>query len=218
MSVEEQDKIILIDKPTGWTSFDVVKKIRNCLGIRKVGHAGTLDPLATGLLILCTGKKTKEINEIQEMEKEYIGEFTLGQITDSFDLETPVKFVSNCKNVTPDSVIETTKKFVGTVDQIPPAFSAIKVEGKRAYLKARKGEKQSIQPRKVTLYSFEILKIEIPLIAFKVICSKGTYIRSLANDFGNEIGAGAYLSRLKRTRIGTYNLEDAATIEQICLQ
>jgi tRNA pseudouridine55 synthase len=164
MIVEEQDKIILINKPIGWTSFDVVKKIRNCLGVRKVGHAGTLDPLATGLLILCTGKKTKEINEIQEMEKEYLGEFTLGQTTDSFDLESPPKFVSDCKNVHPDSIIEIAKKFVGTIEQIPPEFSAIKVDGQRAYIKARKGEKQSIQPRKITLHSFEILKIEIPLI------------------------------------------------------
>jgi len=216
MNEEDKDRILLVDKPLGWTSFDVVKKLRGCLKIKKVGHAGTLDPLASGLLIVCTGKMTKKISEIQEMEKEYEGDFTLGQTTPSFDLETEVSHCASYHHLKEKDIIDASKSFIGELKQIPPSFSAVKVMGKRAYLRARKGEDMDMKPRIVYIEDLQIKSIDLPVVTFKVICSKGTYIRSLANDFGKLLGVGAYLSRLVRTRIGQYNLEKAKTIDDIC--
>lgn len=210
------DEILLVNKPIGWTSFDVVKKIRGCLKVRKIGHAGTLDPLASGLLIVCTGQMTKKISGIQEMEKEYEGDFTLGQVTPSFDLETPVSHVASCDHLKKDDIFRVAKHFAGEMRQIPPSYSAVKVEGKRAYLRARKGEKVDMKPRIVNIEELEIKSIDLPVVKFKVICSKGTYIRSLANDFGEQLGVGAHLSRLVRTRIGSYTIDQSKTIDEIC--
>ncbi len=209
------DRVILIDKPIQWTSFDVVNKLRRKLKIKKIGHAGTLDPLATGLLILCTGKMTKRIDEYQAQEKEYTGNFVIGQTTPSHDLETTVSEAKDISAISDDVIYEATKKFTGTIQQIPPIHSAIKVDGKRAYELARKGEKPELKPREVTVSAFEITRIELPIVSFRIVCSKGTYIRSLARDFGEEIGVGAYLSKLCRTRIGQFHLKDAATLEEI---
>ncbi len=209
------DRVILIDKPIQWTSFDVVNKLRRKLKIKKIGHAGTLDPLATGLLILCTGKMTKRIDEYQAQEKEYTGNFVIGQTTPSHDLETTVSEAKDISAISDGVIYEATKKFTGTIQQIPPIHSAIKVDGKRAYELARKGEKPELKPREVTVSAFEITRIELPIVSFRIVCSKGTYIRSLARDFGEEIGVGAYLSKLCRTRIGQFHLKDAATLEEI---
>jgi len=214
----EEGKVILINKPLHWTSFDAVRKIRNLIRIKKVGHAGTLDPLATGLLIICTGKFTKKINEYQAQEKEYTGSFTLGATTPTFDLESEPEDFKNFDFVTKELLEETTKKFFGEIDQVPPIHSAIKQQGKPVYLAARKGHDVKLEPRKVTIKEFEISKTELPVVFFKVVCTTGTYIRSLANDFGEALGCGAYLSKLCRTRIGEFNVEDAMTIESLTLQ
>lgn len=208
-------EVLLIDKPLTWTSFDVVKKIRNTLRIKKIGHAGTLDPLASGLLILCTGKFTKSIDQIQAQEKEYTGTITIGQTTPSYDLETPVSESKTISHITRDDLEAAAQKFVGTIEQIPPIYSAIWVAGKRAYDLARNGQVAEIKPRTITINSFKITAVEGAVVSFKVICTKGTYIRSLAHDFGQELGCGAHLSSLVRTRIGEYKLEDALTIEDI---
>ncbi len=202
-------EMLLINKPYKWTSFDVVKKLKFALKIKKIGHAGTLDPLATGLLILCTGKMTKQIETFQSQEKEYTGKFVLGATTPSFDLETEVTEAIDISTITEEQVKETTKKFTGKIMQIPPQYSAVKVNGERAYKNARKGIKVAIKSREVTISNFEITDINLPEIAFTVNCSKGTYIRTLANDFGKELGVGAYLSALKRTKIGDFKIEDA---------
>jgi tRNA pseudouridine55 synthase len=208
----EEGKVILIDKPLEWTSFDVVQKLRNIIRIKKIGHAGTLDPLATGLLILCTGKFTKRINEYMAKEKEYTGTFTLGAITPTYDLESePVNF-KPVDNITSEQVQSATHQFTGEIMQVPPAHSAIKIGGKRVYELARQGKEVNIEPRKVFIKEFEITNIEMPVVHFRVVCSTGTYIRSLANDFGEAIGCGAYLSRLCRTRIGEFLLKDATSI------
>ena len=214
----EEGKVILINKPLHWTSFDAVRKIRNLVRIKKVGHAGTLDPLATGLLIICTGKFTKKINEYQAQEKEYTGSFTLGAVTPTFDLESEPHNFRNFDFVTKELLEETTKKFIGEIDQVPPIHSAIKQQGKPVYLAARKGHDVKLEPRKVTIKEFEISKTELPVVFFKVVCTTGTYIRSLANDFGEALGCGAYLSSLCRTRIGDFSVEDAMTIESLALQ
>jgi len=216
MNEESTDRILLVDKPLGWTSFDVVKKLRGCLKIKKIGHAGTLDPLASGLLIICTGKMTKRISEIQEMEKEYEGDFTLGQITPSFDLETEVSHFASYGHLQNEDIINASREFIGELRQIPPSYSAVKVKGKRAYLRARKGEEVDMKPRIVKIEDLQIKSIDLPTVGFLVICSKGTYIRSLANDFGKQLGVGAHLSRLVRTRIGHYHLDEAKTIDEIC--
>ncbi len=213
-----QDHIILIDKPLDWTSFDVVKKIKYKLKLKKVGHAGTLDPLATGLLILCTGKKTKEIEQIQNQAKEYTGTIVLGKTTPSYDLETPVTETGNPAGLTPDFLHQLTHQFIGEISQTPPIFSAVKVEGQRAYKKARAGQKVELKSRKVNIYSFELTEINIPEVKFRVKCSKGTYIRSLANDFGKAAGVGGYLSELRRTKIGDYAVTRAYTIDTINLE
>ncbi len=208
-----EGQAILIDKPVHWTSFDVVRKIRNLTRIVKVGHAGTLDPLATGLLIVCTGKFTKKINEYMGMEKEYTGSFTLGATTPTYDLESePVNFC-NTDHLTESQIKSATQEFTGLIMQVPPIHSAIKQEGKPVYLAARKGIDVVLEPRPVTIYAFEIEKIEMPIVYFRVVCSTGTYIRSLAHDFGKALGVGAYMSSLRRTRIGHFQVSDAESME-----
>ena len=207
-------KIILINKPLKWTSFDAVKKVRILTRVSKVGHAGTLDPLASGLLIICTGKFTKKINEYMGMEKEYTGTFTLGATTPTYDLESKPENFKSIEDVSEEKIYDTTKLFTGKIMQVPPIHSAIKKEGKRVYELARKGHEVVLDARPVTISSFEITNIDLPVVAFKVVCSTGTYIRSLANDFGETLGCGAYLSSLCRTRIGLFHLKDALTPEE----
>ena len=212
-------EIILIDKPLDWTSFQVVNKIRwlirSTFGIKKikVGHAGTLDPLASGLLILCTGKMTKSIEQFMGQEKEYTGTFTLGSTTPSYDLETEIDNTFPTDHITEELLQATLNQFVGTIDQYPPVFSALKKDGKRLYEFAREGIEVNIPARKVNIRSFELTQKAIPKVDFKVICSKGTYIRSLANDYGKALNSGAHLSALRRTRIGEFNIEHAISIE-----
>jgi tRNA pseudouridine55 synthase len=208
-----EGQVILMNKPLKWTSFDAVKKVRIVTGISKVGHAGTLDPLATGLLIICTGRFTKRINEYMGMEKEYTGSFTIGATTPTFDLESKPENFQSCEHITSEIIYDTAKKFTGNIMQVPPIHSAIKKEGKPVYQLARKGKEIVLEPRPVAILTFEITKIDLPLIEFKVVCSTGTYIRSLANDFGKALGTGAHLSSLCRTRIGTFLLKDALTPE-----
>jgi tRNA pseudouridine55 synthase len=210
-----QDRILLVNKPLKWTSFNVVNKLRYKLKIKKIGHAGTLDPLATGLLILCTGKLTKRIEEFQGQEKEYTGKFVIGQTTSSHDLETVIVETKDISHLTDDEIKSATKKFIGSIEQIPPIHSAIWVNGQRAYDLARKGRDIELKSRPVNVREFEITKIEKPDIYFRISCSKGTYIRSLARDFGEALGVGAYLGALCRTRIGEFRLTDAKTIEEI---
>ena len=205
-------KVILLDKPIDWTSFDVVKKVRILTRISKVGHAGTLDPLATGLLIVCTGKFTKKINEYMGMEKEYTGTFTLGATTPTYDLESTPENLKDFTHLTAEQIHEATKQFTGLIMQVPPAHSAIKKDGKPVYLAARKGESVVLEPRPITIHEFVIEKIELPIVHFKVVCSTGTYIRSLAHDFGAALGVGGYMSSLRRTRIGIFNVTDAHDI------
>ncbi len=208
-------KVLLLDKPMRWTSFDVVRKVRNLTRVNKVGHAGTLDPLATGLLIVCTGKFTKKINEYMGMEKEYTGTFTLGATTATYDLESEPGEQTDLSQLTSDAVYAATKEFTGPIMQTPPQHSAIKKDGKPVYLSARKGIEVKLEPRPVTIYAFEIEKIELPLVHFRVICSTGTYIRSLANDFGAALGVGGYMSSLCRTRIGEFKLSDAQEMDEL---
>ena len=208
----EEGRVILIDKPLHWTSFDVVRKIRNLIKIKKVGHAGTLDPLATGLLIVCTGKFTKKINQFMAQEKEYTGQITLGAVTPTYDLESEPRDFKSIDGITPELIAEAAQNFIGEIFQTPPIHSAIKQKGKPVYLQARKGIDVIIEPRKIMINSFEITAIEMPVVSFKVVCSTGTYIRSLANDFGAALGCGGYLSELRRTRIGNFKAEDAMSI------
>ena len=210
----EEGKVILIDKPYEWTSFDVVRKIRNLTRTKKVGHAGTLDPLATGLLIVCTGKFTKKINEYMAQEKEYIGSITIGASTPTYDLESVPENFKAIDHITITDLEKATIPFTGQILQTPPIHSAIKKEGKRVYELARKGVDVKLEPRPVTISSFQIVKVELPVVHFRVVCSTGTYIRSLANDFGEKLGVGGYLSGLCRTRIGEFLLKDALTMEQ----
>ncbi|SDC68255.1 tRNA pseudouridine(55) synthase TruB [Niabella drilacis] len=205
--------VLLIDKPLEWTSFDAVRKVRNLVRIKKVGHAGTLDPLATGLLIICTGKFTKQINAYMAKEKEYTGTFTIGAVTPTYDLESEPADFKPYEHLTIFDMEAATKKFVGDILQVPPAHSAIKKDGKRVYELARKGIDVKLDPRPVTISSFEIDATHLPLVSFRVVCSTGTYIRSLAHDFGQALGCGAYLSSLRRTRIGDFLVEDARSIE-----
>jgi tRNA pseudouridine55 synthase len=204
-----------VHKPLEWTSFDVIKKLRYKLKIKKIGHAGTLDPLATGLLIVCTGKFTKRIEEFQAQEKEYTGRFVIGQSTPSNDLETEVNETFDISHVTAEKIREATHSFIGDIEQVPPMHSAIKIGGKRAYDLARKGAVAELKKRSVTISAFDITSIDLPSVGFRVVCSKGTYIRSLARDFGVALGGGAYLAELCRTRIGSFRLEDAKQIEDI---
>ncbi len=213
-------QVLLIDKPLEWTSFQAVNKIRWHIKKKfdlkkiKVGHAGTLDPLASGLLIICVGKETKNIVTYQGLVKEYTGTFTLGATTPSYDLETEINKTFPTDHITKELLSEATQKFIGEIDQKPPIFSAIKKEGKRLYELARKGQEIEIKSRKVTISQFELSKIQLPKVDFRVVCSKGTYIRSLAFDFGESLNSGAHLSSLRREKIGDYSVEDALTIEE----
>jgi len=212
-------EILLIDKPLDWTSFDVVNKIRSKLGHKlnvkklKVGHAGTLDPKATGLVIVCTGKKTKTIDLIQAEEKEYIATLKLGATTPSFDLETEEDSNSSTEHITLEKINESLASFIGEIDQVPPVFSAIKVNGKRAFSYARKGKEVELESRRIKIEEIKIVEFNLPYLVLKINCSKGTYIRSIARDLGETLGCGAYLTGLRRTKIGDYNVEDAMTIE-----
>lgn len=219
-------EVLLIDKPLTWTSFDAVNRIRamlkRYLGLKlKVGHAGTLDPLATGLLIICTGKFTKRIDEFQALEKEYTGTFVVGATTPSFDLEHEIDRRFPVAHITDEMIREAAAKLTGDIEQVPPMFSAIKVEGKRAYELARKGEGSVIPPRKVNIREFEITRIERKAdtieVDFRISCSKGTYIRSLARDFGVLLNSGAHLTSLRRTRIGDFLVANGMTIDQLGL-
>ncbi len=207
-------KLILIDKPYNWTSFDAVKKIRISTGVSKVGHAGTLDPLATGLLIVCTGSFTKKISIYMNMEKEYTGSMILGATTVTYDLESKPEKFADISNITNEKIFTSTQKFIGEIEQVPPIHSAIKKDGKPAYLMARKGKDIQLEPRKIFISSFEITNVQLPQVDFKVVCSTGTYIRSLVNDFGKALQTGAYLSALRRTRIGNFLVDDAVTPQQ----
>ncbi|MGK0138986.1 MAG: tRNA pseudouridine55 synthase [Algoriphagus sp.] len=208
----ENGAFLLIDKPLNWTSFDVVKKIRSSGKFKKVGHAGTLDPLASGLLILCMGKMTKQINKYQAQEKEYIGSFTLGKTTPSYDLETEFDSEYPTEHITLELIQEAVAKLTGFIEQIPPIFSAVKVNGRRAYDAARKGEKIKLKIRTVEVKTFEIEPSKFPIIEFRIVCSKGTYIRSMANDFGKLLQSGAHLSSLRRTKIGNFDVSDAEDV------
>lgn len=213
--------MLLVNKPKGWTSFDVVNKIRyklkNYLQAKdiKVGHAGTLDPMATGLLIICTGKATKQLNDYQNLPKEYTGTMTLGASTPSYDAEIEIDQFFPTDHITPELIEVARRQFIGNITQIPPMFSAIKVDGQPLYKRARKGETIKIEPRPVSIYEFELTRIALPEMDFRVSCSKGTYIRSLAHDFGKALKSGAYLSVLCRTRIGGYPLQDAWDLEKL---
>lgn len=204
-----EGKVLLIDKPLKWTSFDMVQKVRWLTKIKKVGHAGTLDPLATGLLIICTGKFTKQINDYMGMAKEYTGSLVLGATTASYDLEHEPENFKSIEGITDSSIQEATKKFIGTIFQLPPQHSAIKKDGKRLYESARQGIEVKVDPRQITIETFEITKIDLPTVEFRVVCSTGTYIRSLVHDFGQALGVGAYMSGLRRTKIGEFNVQDA---------
>ena len=219
----EQDykdgQILLIDKPLHWTSFQAVNKLRwlikKTFKIKKikVGHAGTLDPLATGLLIICTGKFTKKIEELQGQIKEYTGTITLGATTPSYDLETEVDQTFDTDHITEQAILNTTKQFIGEIEQYPPVFSALKKDGKRLYEYAREGKAVEIKPRTIEIKEFEITKVNLPDVEFRVVCSKGTYIRSLAHDFGRALDSGGHLTELRRTKIGDYDVADGLSIE-----
>lgn len=212
-------EILLFDKDLNWTSFDLVQRVRNTLcremGIKKmkVGHAGTLDPLATGLMILCTGKATKKIEELQSGKKEYLATLKIGATTPSFDMETEEDQTFDFSHVNKELISGALKKFEGEINQVPPIFSAIKVKGKRAFEYARNGEELKLQPKKIVIEKVDIETIELPLVKIKIVCSKGTYIRALARDIGEELNCGAYLTELRRTKIGRYNIEDAIKID-----
>jgi tRNA pseudouridine55 synthase len=214
LNIFEQGQMMLIDKPLHWTSFDVVRKLRGLVRTRKIGHAGTLDPLATGLLILCTGKYTKRINDYMAQEKEYTGTITLGASTPTYDLESERVALRDPSFVTQAMVEEVIAgRFTGEIMQIPPAHSAIKVGGKRVYELARKGVEVKLEARRVVIKEFAVTRFHLPDVEFRVVCTTGTYIRSLANDLGAALGCGGYLSALRRTRIGEYTVEQAMTME-----
>lgn len=212
-------EVLLFDKDLNWTSFDLVQRVRNSLcrkmGIKKlkVGHAGTLDPLATGLLILCTGKATKQIESFQQEEKEYLATLKLGATTPSFDRETEEDSSRDISHITKEQIEIALKKFTGEIEQIPPVFSAVKVKGKRAFDYARNGEALKLQPKKIVIHTIEMKKVDLPFIQLRVVCGKGTYIRALARDLGEALKCGAYLTELRRTRIGKFNVEDAFSIQ-----
>jgi tRNA pseudouridine55 synthase len=215
-----QGEILLFDKPYGWTSFDLVGKIRNILSRKlkvkklKVGHAGTLDPLATGLMIVCTGKATKKVETLQLLEKEYVATLKTGATTPSFDMETPENAVYSTEHITRELVSEILRLFGGSLSQVPPAFSAVKIDGKRAYKHARKGNDPELQPRNVMIREIELLSFSLPEISIRVVCSKGTYIRALARDIGKALGSGAYLTALRRTRTGDFSVDNAFSMEE----
>ncbi len=209
----QEGVIILIDKPLHWTSFDVVNKLKKKYAIKKIGHAGTLDPLAKGLLIICTGKKTKQISQYQDLLKTYVGTMVIGKTTPSIDLETDFNSQKNYRHITTKQIHHVFKKFFGYIPQIPPQYSAVKIKGKRAYQKIRQGESVELKPKIVFIKSMTITHIHLPAIRFKVVCGKGFYIRSLVQDIGKQLGVGAYLAALQRTQIGEFTLEKAYSIK-----
>jgi tRNA pseudouridine55 synthase len=211
----DEGTVLGLHKPLYWTSFDVVKKLRSIFSLKKIGHAGTLDPLATGLLLVCTGKKTKTISHYQSLEKVYTGEMVLGKTTPSIDLETDFDSETPYEHITKTAIYALAPSFIGSIHQIPPAYSAIKTHGERAYKKARQGQAIILAPRQVFIRSFVITSIELPSIKFEVTCGKGTYIRSLVHDFGKQLGVGAYLHALCRTRIGSFRVEDAYRVDEL---
>lgn len=211
-------QIILIDKPVNWTSFNVVSRVRRLTKVKKVGHAGTLDPLATGLLIVCTGKKTKEISEYQAQRKKYTGVITLGKSSPSMDLATEITESVLPDNLSEEKILSARDKFLGNIEQVPPMFSALKHKGKALYKLARAGKEVERAPRQVEIFSFDIKKIELPDIHFEIACSKGTYIRVIADDFGKELGCGGILSLLRRTEIGDYKVDDAFNLDEFTAQ
>lgn len=218
----QKGELLLIDKPLDWTSFDAVNKIRRLAEKKtgsklKVGHAGTLDPKATGLLLICTGGMTKQIVNLTGLGKEYTGTFFLGATTPCYDTEKPVDRTFPINHITEEMIRSAVAKFTGTIQQVPPQFSAKLIDGKRAYLSARKNREVKLDPVTVTISEFEITRIALPEVDFRVVCSKGTYIRALARDFGEATGSGAYLSSLRRTRIGSYSIDDAISIEQFAV-
>jgi len=212
-----EGEVLLVDKPMRWTSFDVVHKIRNAIKPVKVkvGHAGTLDPLATGLLVICTGKFTKRIDGFQAVEKEYTGTITLGATTPSYDLEQDIDQRFDWSEIQHGQIVKTAASFVGEIEQTPPTHSAIKIGGERVYEKARRGESVEVKPRRVYIREFEITHIDLPHVDFRVVCSKGTYIRSLAHDFGRALNNGAHLSRLRRTKSGEFHVDDAWQVREL---
>ncbi|WP_039053063.1 tRNA pseudouridine(55) synthase TruB [Sphingobacterium sp. T2] len=212
-----EGEILLVDKPLTWTSFDVVGKLRNTMKPLKlkVGHAGTLDPLATGLLIICTGKLTKKIDTFQAEDKEYTGVITLGATTPSYDLETEIDQTFDISAITEEEILAVAKSFEGEQEQLPPAHSAVKIKGERVYEKARRGEDVELKPRKIIISSFVIEKIEMPNVHFRIKCSKGTYIRSIAHDFGKALNNGAHLSSLRRTMSGDFHVDDAWKLDEL---
>lgn len=215
----EKGELLLIDKPLDWTSFDAVNKIRKLIRRRlghklKVGHAGTLDPKATGLLLICTGGMTKQIDKLVGLEKEYTGTFYLGATTPSFDTEKPVDQTYDISHLTPEMIRAATTQFTGNIQQVPPQFSAKQVDGRRAYLSARKNKEIKMDPVGITIHEFEVTRVDLPEVDFRVVCSKGTYIRALARDFGKALNTGAYLTSLRRTKTGDYTIGDALNIEQ----
>jgi tRNA pseudouridine55 synthase len=214
----EEGEVILINKPLSWTSFDVANKLKRACKFSKIGHAGTLDPLATGLLILCTGKKTKQIDTYQAQEKEYTGTFVLGKTTPSIDLETEFDTEYPVNHITPELLETTRQQFLGHIEQVPPIYSAVKVDGERLYKKARRGETAEIKKRSVEISLFEIDSTNFPAIDFRIVCTKGTYIRSIVRDFGQLAQSGAYLSALCRTRIGAFELKNAADLTEFIYQ
>ncbi|MEO9869590.1 tRNA pseudouridine(55) synthase TruB [Ekhidna sp.] len=214
----EEGRLLLINKPVNWTSFDVVKKLRYVLKVKKIGHAGTLDPLATGLLIIGTGKFTKKLNELQGLDKSYEGVIEIGKTTPSYDLETEFNSEKDWSGVT-EADLETARlKFIGPISQVPPAHSAVKIGGERAYKKARKNQEVKLEPRSLTIHEFDIDSSDLPNVGFKVSCSKGTYVRSLAHDLGLELGVGGYLKKLVRTSVGPYQLSDAMELDEFIKQ
>lgn len=212
-----EGELLLINKPYKWTSFDVVGKIRNSFKPLKlkVGHAGTLDPLATGLLIICTGKLTKKIDEYQAQQKEYTGTMILGAGTPSYDLETEINERMDISHLTEEQIRSNTLNFIGDLDQYPPAHSAVKVDGERLYMKARRGEEVELKTRKVSISEFEITRFDLPEIDFRVVCSKGTYIRSLVHDFGRSLNNVAHLSALRRTKSGSFDIKNAYEVMEL---
>lgn len=217
----ETGEVLLINKPLKWTSFDVVNRlritIRESLGIKKikVGHAGTLDPLADGLLIICTGRFTKKIDEYQAQEKEYTGTFRIGATTPSYDLEHEIDEVYEYNHVTPELIMEAAQSLTGDLQQVPPVFSAIKIGGRRAYKFARKEKEVVLDPRPVKISEFEVTAIKLPDVEFRIVCSKGTYIRALARDFGKALNSGAHLTELRRTRIGRFSISEARELNEL---
>lgn len=209
----QEGAVILLDKPLTWSSFNAINKIKYRIKT-KIGHCGTLDPLATGLLICCTGKMTKTITTYQKQDKEYIGTITLGATTPTFDLESSPENHQSLAAITPENIIAATNAFIGNIAQMPPIHSAIKKDGKPVYKLARAGKEVQLEPRNIIIHTFEITNIDLPIVDFKVVCSTGTYIRSLANDFGASLGCGGYLSALRRTKIGDFDVADAMTVEE----